>query len=121
VSTPLEPSALAAIARAVLAQGRREEALEYARKAHARLEAIGHVEEYESLVRLMLAETLEESGHHAAARAALGAAADRLAARAALISNPAWRESFLTELPDNARTMALARAWGVPTAARGRP
>jgi tetratricopeptide (TPR) repeat protein len=113
VPDPLRPSALAAIARAVLAQGRSEEALEHARAAHQLMEAVGHVEEYESLVRLMLALALEANGDHTGARAALRAAVDRLQARADHISNPEWRASFLTQLPDNARTVALAREWGI--------
>jgi eukaryotic-like serine/threonine-protein kinase len=109
---PLQPSALAALSRAVLAQGRIPEALQYARKANELLASLGHVEEYESLVRLVLAESLAASGESAAARAALGAAYERLQARAALIANTDWRESFLSRLPDNARTMRLAREWG---------
>ena len=108
---PLQPSGLAALSRAVLARGRIKEALQHARTANDLLTAIGHVEEYESLVRLILAETLEASGDHTAARDALRVAADRLNARAAQINNPAWRESFLSRLADNARTMRLAREW----------
>jgi enoyl-CoA hydratase len=62
VSAPLRPSALAAIARALLAQAHPAEALEQARAAAAQLAATGHVEKYESLVHLMLAEALDASG-----------------------------------------------------------
>ena len=113
VSLPLQPSALAAIARALLAQDRRAEALEYARKASDLLAATGHVEEYESLVRLMLAEALGAAGDRDGARAALRAAMTRLQDRAVQIGNLEWRVSFLTVLPDNARTLALAREWGL--------
>jgi tetratricopeptide (TPR) repeat protein len=116
VPSPLRPSALAALARAVLAQGRPDEALEHARRAHEMLDAVGHVEEYESLVRLVLAEALAASGDQAGARTALAAAASRLTARAGLIQDTAWRESFLTRLTDNRRTLELARAWGVAAA-----
>jgi ATP/maltotriose-dependent transcriptional regulator MalT len=109
---PLQPSALASLARATLAQGRVKEALQHARMANELLASIGHVEEYESLVRLILAEALAASGDIAQARAALRAAHERLQARAAQIANPDWRESFLTRLPDNARTLRLAREWG---------
>ncbi|HET6149010.1 MAG TPA: protein kinase [Polyangia bacterium] len=112
-SAPLRPSALAAIARALLAQDRRAEALEQARVAAAELAAVGHVEEYESLVHLMLAETLEANGEPVAARAALTSATTRLRERAAQIGRLDWRRSFLTRLPDNARTLGLARAWGI--------
>jgi tetratricopeptide (TPR) repeat protein len=113
VPAPLQPSALAALARAVLAQGRTKEALQHARMANELLASIGHVEEYEALVRLVLAEALAASGDTEGARAALGTAHRRLLARAALIANDDWRESFLSRLPDNARTMRLAREWGV--------
>jgi tetratricopeptide (TPR) repeat protein len=111
--TPLQPAALAALARAVLAQGRTKEALQHARTANELLATIGHVEDYESLVRLILAEALAASGDVEAARAALQAAHARLLARAAQIANPDWRESFLTRLLDNARTTRLAREWNV--------
>ena len=62
---------------------------------------------------MLLAETLVAYGEHAAARTALGAATARLRERAAQISRLDWRRSFLTKLPDNARTLGLARAWGI--------
>jgi len=118
VSAPLLPSALAAIARALLAQAHPVEALEQAGAAAAQLATTRHVEKYESLVHLMLAEALDANGDVDGARAALRAAAKRLRARAAQIENPEWRHAFLTRLPDNARTLALARLWGVGGRAR---
>jgi ATP/maltotriose-dependent transcriptional regulator MalT len=112
-SAPLRPSALAAIARALLAQDRRAEALGQARAAAEQMAAVGHVEEYESLVNLMLAETLAANEEHDAARASLATAAARLRERAAQIGRLDWRRTFLTKLPDNARTLTLAKAWGV--------
>jgi tetratricopeptide (TPR) repeat protein len=111
--TPLQPAALAALARAVLAQGRTKEALQHARTANELLATIGHVEDYESLVRLILAEALAAAGDVEPARQALRAAHQRLLARAGQIANPDWRESFLTRLLDNARTTRLAREWDV--------
>ena len=113
VSAPLRPSALAAIARALLAQNHPAEALEQARAAAAQLATTRHVEKYESLVHLMLAEALAANGDVEGARAALRAAVARLLARAAPIATREWRRAFLTRLPDNARTLALARTWGV--------
>jgi len=115
-SPSLRASALAAVARALLAQGRRPEALEQARAAAAELvarAASGRAERYESLVHLVLAEALAATGDAAGARAVVQAAAARLQARAALLANPDWRRSFLTKLPDNARILALAREWGL--------
>ncbi len=110
---PLQPAALAALARAVLGQGRAKEALQHAQKAHELLAMIGHVEDYESLVRLVVAEALAATGEREAAHAALRTAHERLLARAAQIANSDWRESFLTRLHDNSRTTRLAREWGV--------
>jgi tetratricopeptide (TPR) repeat protein len=113
LAAPLQPSAMAAQARAVLAQGRATEALAIARTANDLLATMGAVEEYESLVRLVLPEALAATGEAAAARAALRAARERLLARAGQIRDPTFRESFLTRLPDNARTLELARQWGI--------
>jgi hypothetical protein len=41
----------------------------------------------------------------------IAAARDALLAHAARIQRVAWRESFLREVRENARTLALARAW----------
>jgi tetratricopeptide (TPR) repeat protein len=116
LATPLQPAALAALARAVLAAGRVKEALQHARVANELLSAIGHVEDYESLVRLVLPEALAAAGEVEPARAALRVAHERLMARAAQIANADWRASFLTRLLDNARTVRLAREWGLPGA-----
>ena len=64
-SPSLRASALAAVARALLAQARRPEALEQARAAAAELAARaanGRAERYESLVHLVLAEALAAAG-----------------------------------------------------------
>jgi hypothetical protein len=111
--TPLQPAALAALARAVLAGGRVKEALQHARMANELLATIGHVEDYESLVRLVLAEALAAAGEVEPARATLRAAHERLMARAAQIANADWRAAFLTRNLDNARTVRLAREWQI--------
>ena len=68
----------------------------------------GKPEEGESQVRLMIAEALHATGD-ADARSSIRAARERLLARAAKITSPEWRTSFLENLPENARTLALAR------------
>ncbi|MFT3770948.1 MAG: tetratricopeptide repeat protein [Minicystis sp.] len=108
VAPPLRAAALAVQARAVLRQDRAADALPLARDALAILDGIGAVEEGESLVRLVHAEVLAGTGDRAACLAAAAAAAERLLARAARISDPAWRERFLTSVPENAQTLALA-------------
>jgi hypothetical protein len=76
-------------------------------------------------VHLVLAEALAANGEDAAARATLAGAAARLRARAAELGNAEWRRSFLAKVPDNARTLVLAREWGIadaddrPAPARG--
>jgi tetratricopeptide (TPR) repeat protein len=109
---PLRAYALAVLARALLRQGRTDEAFEAAREAYAQLEADGSLEEGEAAVRLVYAETLAARGSPELG-AILTAACDRLLSRAAKISDPSWRERFLTAVPDNARTLTLAVAHGV--------
>jgi tetratricopeptide (TPR) repeat protein len=108
VAPPVRAAAVAVLARALLTQGRAEEALPVARDAFATLESLGMVEEGESLVRLVHAEALSAAGLSDAFAAAIADARTHLLARAAKISDPAWRERFLTAVPDNARTLALA-------------
>jgi hypothetical protein len=83
------------------------------------LDNLGGVDGEEESVRLAYAEALHAMGREDAARAAIGDARTRLLARAAKISEAVWRESFLTYVPDNARTLALADDWLVPTAVDG--
>jgi hypothetical protein len=64
-----------------------------------------------ALVRLVHAEALHASGAQDAARRAIGDAAARLGAMAGRISDPDYRRSFLEDVPENARTLTLARAW----------
>jgi hypothetical protein len=104
---PLVPAALAALARALLAQGRRDEALTSATKAHDLLESAGWVEDGESLIRLVHAECLLAAGYRAPAADVLYKAVHRLDERAGAIEKPEWRAAFLS-LPDHARTLELA-------------
>lgn len=107
----LLPSTLATLARVLLGQGRRDEALAAAREAVSLRDAVAGVDEGESLVRLVHAEALEAAGDHEAAREAIVKAHRRLLERAARIQQAVWRESFLGNVPDNARTIALGAAW----------
>jgi DNA-binding winged helix-turn-helix (wHTH) protein/tetratricopeptide (TPR) repeat protein len=109
-------AALAALARGLLAQGRNAEALESAQAAMAILDALKTSKYNEALVRLMNAETKMATGDESGALAAIGAARDRLLERAERITDADMRNSFLTRVSDNARTMELAREWGVGTA-----
>jgi hypothetical protein len=106
---PARAYALAALARVELTRGRPMEALAAAREGM--LAALGGIEEGESTVLLVHAEALAAAGDQRAAAAAIAAARARLMARARRISDPARREGFLGGVPDNVRTLELARAW----------
>ncbi|WP_437489904.1 protein kinase [Sorangium sp. So ce1014] len=112
---PLIPCALGTLAGVLLAAGRAAEALEAANRAADLAAPIlasqGHLEEGESQIYLVRAEALEACGAHGEARAAIATARGRLLERAARIANPAWRARFLENVPDHARTLALAGAW----------
>lgn len=109
---PSRPACLAGLAAHLLARGRIGEAVAAATEAHELLERLGGVEEGESQVRLVYAECLDAAGDPGAIIAAQSAH-ERLRSRAAKITDPAWRASFLNNLPDNAATLALADRLGV--------
>ncbi|WP_433926181.1 serine/threonine-protein kinase PknK [Sorangium cellulosum] len=107
---PLRAAAVAERARALLGMGRFDEGLSAAGEAFSMLKAIGAIEEGESSVRLVYAEALAANGMEADCAAAIAAARERLLERAGKISDPVWRERFLT-LPDNRKTLAMAERW----------
>jgi eukaryotic-like serine/threonine-protein kinase len=104
---PALPSAQAALAQAVLRQGRAEEALAVAEEGHRLFKQMGQVEDGEALLRLVYGEALLEVGRAEEGRAVLADAARRLEERAAMITNPDWRQAFL-RLPTHAATLARA-------------
>ena len=108
---PLRPGALAAAARARLAQGRIPDAVSAATEAAGLLTALGAVEDFEAMIGLAHAEALFASGDAAAAEAAIAEAARRVLARASRLQE-ATRVRFLSLVPDNARCLALASMWG---------
>ncbi|WP_437477586.1 protein kinase [Sorangium sp. So ce1014] len=103
--------ASAVLARVLLGRGHVDEAVRTAAEASAMLESFGAIEEGESLVRLTFAEALAAYGRREEAVIAIGAARTALLARAEKLRDPAWRERFLRDVPDNARTLELARRW----------
>ncbi|HWO25255.1 MAG TPA: protein kinase [Kofleriaceae bacterium] len=110
-----QPGALATLAAIRLAQGRAAAALATAEDAAARATAMGGAGMFRTaFVHLVRAEALhatDAAGDHAAARRAIAGARARLLAIADRIPDPAYRQSFLANVPENARTLALARAW----------
>jgi tetratricopeptide (TPR) repeat protein len=102
--------ALATVAEARLAPGseRAAEALAAARRAMEILLELSGVEDGESLIRLVYAEALSANGDNEGARETVREARKRLLARASKVGDAELRASFLSNVPENARTLALA-------------
>lgn len=111
VAPAFEPLARAVLAQVLLRSGQPEEALAEARRAMERFDALGTIEEGESLVRLVYVKGLEATGDAEGAIAALRTAHTRLNERAARISKAEHRVSFLQKVAENAQTIELFRAW----------
>jgi len=111
VAPGLQCYALAVLAEVLLARGRGREALEHAEEAMRLLTALSGLEEGEAFVRLTLAEALRANGAVDRSREAICAARDSVLAAAASIDDPERRRRFLENVPENARTLALARRW----------
>ncbi|AUX29200.1 MULTISPECIES: serine/threonine-protein kinase [Sorangium] len=109
VVPPARAGALAALARALAAQGRADAALSAAREAEGILARYGGIEDFESLVLVAVVEAARAAGDVEGARAAAARGRDRLLARAAEIPEPAQRESFLHRVRENAMLLSLAR------------
>jgi serine/threonine protein kinase/tetratricopeptide (TPR) repeat protein len=108
---PLRAYALAMWAKVLLAKGNAPSSLGVAGAAMEVLASLGGMEEGESLLRLVYAEALHAAGYADAARAAIVSARARLVHRASRMTDPIARAGFCERVPDNARTLALARAW----------
>jgi hypothetical protein len=108
---PTRCYALAALAHVLLAAGRAGDALAASGEAFGLLEVLGGIDDGESFVRLTHAEALAAAGDPGGGRRALADARARLQARAERLSDAASRQSFLEQVPENARTLALARDW----------
>jgi tetratricopeptide (TPR) repeat protein len=98
-------------AEVLLARGLPQKALPLTDEAMSILRTLGGMEEGESFVRLMHAEALHACGDHGGARGAIVEARDRLLARADKLADRGLRTSMLERVPENARTIALAREW----------
>ncbi len=107
--SPMLVYALATLASIEHAQGLRAEARAHAESAGELLQTLGAIDDGDAFVRLTCSQiALAHADTAAAGRTALFAALDRLLERAAKISVPAWQQSFLSRVPENARTLALA-------------
>jgi hypothetical protein len=109
------PGALATLAAIRLAQGRTADALAAAAEGVEKDEAMGACGFFRgAFLRLTHAECLEAAGDHEAAKVTIAAARARLFAIAAKISEAEYRRSFLEAVPENRRTLELARQWVGP-------
>jgi len=100
------------LARALLAQGRTGEALQYARAAHARHAPAWRIDGNEGTLHLAMAECLLATGEADLARKVLRRAADNLEDLADTITEPNARRSYLSELPEHSRLLQLCRQVG---------
>ncbi len=111
---PIDVSSVLATKAALrLAEGRKGEALAAAEEGMSRYATTGACSSFfrGAFLRLVYVESLEASGLHKEARAALHEAREWLLSIAARIGDPAYRKSFLESVPENRRTLALAHMW----------
>ncbi len=106
------PGVLGTLSAVRLSQRRADEALTAAEEAVARWEAMGACGLFRGVsVRLAHAEALHATGAHDAARQVIAEARARLFTIADRIVDPAYKQRFLENVPENSKTLALARAW----------
>ncbi|MDI3287444.1 hypothetical protein [Polyangium sp. 15x6] len=112
-TTPWRAAAEARLAAILLQQQRADEALRLTEDAAARRDASGGHSggPYQLSLRLAHAEALHATGHHARARTVLLETRDLLLSRAAKVQDAELRRSFLEDVAENARILALSAAW----------
>ena len=111
---PLDvPGALATLATLKLAQGKSTEALAAAEEGMALYQSIGACSQFfrDASLRLAHAEALLATGNQEAARAAISKARDWIFSVVEKIGEPEYRKGFLESVPENRRTLELAREW----------
>lgn len=107
------PGALGTLAALRRAQGRLADAVSAAEEGVALYDSTGRCGYFMrgAFLRLVYAECLDAAGDHAAASRALAEARRCILANAAKIREPVNRRSFLEGVPENRRTLELARRW----------
>ena len=99
--------ALATLADVLVRGGQPAEALERSASAMGILGSLKSVDDGEARVRLAHVRALAAVGREPEARAYLNQAHLRLEQRAARISDPRWRRTFMEEVPENRETHRL--------------
>jgi eukaryotic-like serine/threonine-protein kinase len=94
------------LARAWLRRDQAREAVELLDPIVVQLDRVGGAEAGDALVRVTHVEALRAVGETDRAHEALTRARARLLARADEIKKPELRQSFLENVPENARTLA---------------
>jgi hypothetical protein len=97
--------------RALIGQGRAEEAATIAREDLARLRHLGGAGFSEVPFRAAAAEALLQAGEREAGEESLREALAQIELRASRIPDAAVKESYLHRNQDNRRVFELARAW----------
>ncbi|MRG93812.1 serine/threonine-protein kinase [Polyangium spumosum] len=103
--------ALALVAGIKIVQNNVREAFTKATEAMQILDRLEGIEEGESLIQWTYALALRVNGAEEEALRRITEARRRLQKRADRISDPRWRQSFLEQVPDNARVMEFAAIW----------
>jgi eukaryotic-like serine/threonine-protein kinase len=101
----------ARIANAYLLAGDAASALAEATQAMDLMELNGRPEEGEMIVRLAYARALHAAGNTAEAQTVIDDIAERVTSAAALIGDPALRQSFLEAVPEHALALSFAKTW----------
>ncbi len=108
IPAPPRAYAIALLASAHLALDQPGDATAAARRAMDLLASLGEVEEGGAYIHLTWVQVLMARGDLAEARAAVAVARERLLRQAGQIADAALRRSFLSHVPENARTLSLA-------------
>ncbi len=103
--------ALALLAAIAIARNNVREAFTKATEAMQILDRLEGIEEGESLIQWTYALALRVNGAEDEALRCIADARRKLLQRADRISDPRWRQSFLEQVPDNARVMEFAATW----------
>ncbi|MCP4677918.1 MAG: protein kinase [Deltaproteobacteria bacterium] len=106
----IRAQALAVLSAVALQRSDQARAIELARMGLDPAQPLGGNPMFESLLRLTLAEALDASGEKQEARDVLSEAHQRLKKQLASLDGEDERESFLNNLPANARILELAKS-----------